>query len=152
MTGNNSKPSRFHGSVSVKELLEKELALEVKRIDERMLAANQVLAKVLEGFPAEYAKRTESERLAGALQDLKDKELGTIRSSIENKLGKVEYEEKHRVLLEKIEELTIFKTTITTTKTLVDSKASVKAVYTSIAIAAVGIVIGIASALRSFKF
>ena len=106
MTGNQSRPSRFHGDFATKELLDTRVSLEVKvintkidleikRIDDSVTEARRQQEMKFAGFPSEYAKISDMEVTAATLKELKDKDLGGLKDLIDQKVTKGEYDQKH---------------------------------------------------------
>ena len=145
MTGDHSRPSRFHSGVTLKEHLEKIIELEIKRIDEAVAEARRQQELKFEGVPAEYAKRSELANTAIAVQNLKDQELKSINAEVDLKLGRGEYEDRHKDILREIASLKEIKDYLA-------GRASQSAVNRSTIIAVIGLLIGIAAAFRAFKF
>jgi len=144
MTGHNSRPTRFHGGVTLREYLEKIVELKIDAMIEASKEARRLMEVTMAGFPAEYAKKGELLVTANSVQELKDKELSSLKLLVDTKLGKIEYEDKHNTLLEKIDLLK-------ESKDVMEGRASQSSVTRSTIIAIIGLLVGIAAALRAFK-
>jgi len=131
-------------SVPLKDYLEKVIELRIDSIKDAIFEARRLQEKEMAGFPGEYAKKADLLGTAIIVQEIKDKELKEIKSMTDGKLSKIEYEEKHNTLMEKIGELGTF-------KTVMETKASQSSVNRSLVIAIIGMIIALAAALRSFK-
>lgn len=55
----------------------------------------------MEGFPHEYAKKYELDRMAITIKEIKDKDIKEIKDLLSSKLSLADYNSKHEVLLAK---------------------------------------------------
>ena len=101
MTGHNSRPSRFHYSVDLKDHLESLFGQRFDFVEKEIIEARRLMENKMAGFPTEYAKKLELEQTALLVKELKDNDLNLIKSSIDKKLSKEEYDTRHEVLLQK---------------------------------------------------
>ena len=101
MTGHNSRASRFHYSVDLKDHLESLFGQRFEFVEKEITEARRLMENKMAGFPTEYAKKLELEQTALLVKELKDNDLNLIKSSIDKKLSKEEYDTRHEVLLQK---------------------------------------------------
>ena len=103
---NNIGPRRFskyRDGVSLQEYLEKVIKLKIESLDKGIIEARRVMENLMLGFPQEYAKKSDMAITAMTLKELKDKDLEDIKTRIEARMSRSEYEQKHDVLVEKID-------------------------------------------------
>ena len=101
MTGHNSRLTRFHSDISLKDHLEALFGQRFEFVEREITEARRLMENKMAGFPAEYAKKLELEQTALLVKELKDNDLNSIKISIEKKLSKEEYDTRHEVLLQK---------------------------------------------------
>ena len=101
MTGQNSRPNRHRDIIPLerylKDLFDQRFVYVEKGIEE----AKRLMEKTMAGFPTEYAKKLELEQTALLVKELKDNDLNVLKSSIDKKLSREEYDTRHEVLLQK---------------------------------------------------
>jgi len=101
MTGHNSRLTRFHSGISLKDHLEALFGQRFEFVEKEITEARRLMENKMAGFPTEYAKKLELEQTALLVKELKDNDLSLVKSSIDKKLSKEEYDTRHEVLLQK---------------------------------------------------
>lgn len=95
--------SKYRDGVSLQEHLEKMFSQRFEFMRDDITEARRVMENRMEGFPSEFAKKSELELTAITLKELKDRDLREIKDSLDARLGRPEYEFQHRILTEKID-------------------------------------------------
>ena len=89
--------------VTLKEYLESVITLKFEAIEKATILAKDLMMERMRGFPSEFAQKGDMLTTAATLKELKDKDLEELKSKIEARMGRDEYNQKHDSLIEKID-------------------------------------------------
>lgn len=95
---NDRRVRHIRGGISILEHLKELFGQRITYVELNIKEARRLMEEKMAGFPTEYAKKPELEQTASLVKDLKDKDLGEIKSVLELKLGKLDYEQRHETL------------------------------------------------------
>ena len=104
--------SKYQDGVSVKDFLlaltgEKFIGIDRRFSDlkDAISEAKRIMEDRMRGFPSEFAQKGDMVTTAATLKELKDKDLKELKGMFDNTIGRLEYENKHLSIIEKIDAL-----------------------------------------------